>query len=146
MTRTTSHVVDVPRRSLLERAILWSEALLATTAYLGAIGLISGRLDLGRAVGLLPLGSVLLAGLALAVVNGLIPTVVLLAALRGHRWAEVGHLVVGLALVTWLLVQVAVLGPPFSPLQGIYLAWGWIIAALAVRLAERRRKTEGRSP
>lgn len=119
--------------------MLWLEALLAIGAYAGAIGLISGGLGLGQAAASLPFGSLAFAGICLAIVNGALPTIVLIGALRRHRWARPGHLVVGLALVAWIVTQVAVLGPPLHPLQAIYFAWGWIIAALAAKLLTPQR-------
>jgi hypothetical protein len=127
-----------PSRSRGEIALLWLEALLAVGAYGGAVGLIVGGVDLGEATASLPFGSAVFAGIALGLVNGVLPTVVLIGALRRAHWARVGHLVVGLSLVAWIVVQVLVLGPPLHPLQALYFAWGWIIAALAVRLLQRR--------
>jgi len=123
-----------PARRGVERAILWLEGLLAVGAYVGAIGFLTGGLDIGSAAERLPFGSLAFAGVMLGLINGVLPTVVLIGALRGRPWAQDGHLVVGVALVAWIIVQIAILGPPLHPLQGIYLAWGWILVALAVRL------------
>ncbi len=141
--RPTSRLDTAPTanapRSRTEVAVMWLEGLLAVGAYGGAIGLISGGLDLGEASGNLPFGSLAFAGVCLALVNGLLPTLVLIGALRQRRWAVPGHLVVGLTLVAWIVAQVAILGPPLHPLQAIYFAWGWIIAALAARLLTPQR-------
>ena len=118
---------------------MWLEGLLAVGAYGGAIGLISGGIEIGEAAASLPFGSLVFAGICLALVNGVLPTIVLIGALRRRRWAQVGHLVVGLALVAWIVAQVAILGPPLHPLQAIYFAWGWIIAALAAKLLAPQR-------
>lgn len=120
-------------RSRTERALLTLEILLAVGAYGGAIGLASGGLDLGEATARLPLQSLVLAGLALGLVNGVLPTVVVVGALRRRPWAPLGHLVVGVALTGWIVVQVAILGPPVHWLQALYLVWGLVVVALALR-------------
>lgn len=123
------------RRPATERALLWLEALLALGAYGGAAGLILGGVDLGEATADLPFGSTVFAGVALGVVNGLLPTVVLVGALRGTAWACVGHRVVGAALTAWIVVQVGLLGWPPHWLQILYFAYGLVLLALAHRLA-----------
>ena len=119
--------------------MLWLEGLLAVGAFAGAIGFITGGLDIGEAATSLPFGSLTLAGIALGLVNGVLPTIVLIGALRRRPWAAAGHLIVGLALVAWIIAQVIILGPPVHVLQAIYFAWGWIIAALAARLLTSSR-------
>ena len=122
-------------RSSTERALLWLEALLAIAAYGGGLSFIVGAADLGEATADLPLGSIVLAGWALVLVNGALPTVVLIGAVRRRRWAtRWGHLVVGTALIGWVVIQVAVLGPPMHWLQVVYVAYGVVILALATRL------------
>ncbi len=118
-------------RSAVERALLWLEALLALGAYGGAAGLIVGGVDLGQATADLPFGSTVFAGVALAIANGLLPTVVLVGALRGTAWAGAGHWVVGAALTMWIVVQVGVLGWPPHWLQILYFAYGLAILVLA---------------
>ncbi len=113
---------------------MWLEALLALGAYGGAAALVTGGMDFGDATADLPFGSTLLAGIALAVVNGVFPTVVLIAALRRRPWVSAGHRIVGIALVAWILVQVAFLGWPPHWLQITYLAYGLAIVVLAYRL------------
>lgn len=130
---------ETPRRSFRRagRALLWLEILLAIGAFGGAIGLITGGVDLGDAAADLPFGSMAFGGWALLVVNGLLPTVVVLGALRGRPWAETGHLVVGAALIGWIVIQVGFLGWPPHWLQILYFLWGWAILGLAIR----RRRT-----
>lgn len=125
-------------RPRAEVVLLWLQALLAVGAYAGAIGFITGGIDIGDAAADLPFGSLVFAGIALGLVNGVLPTIVLIGGLRRHRWARVGHLVVGLVLVGWIVTQVIVLGPPIHVLQAAYFAWGWLMAALAVRLLQQR--------
>lgn len=127
------------RRSGPERVLLWLEALLAVGAFGGGIALAAGAIDLGEATTRLPFGSLVFAGIALGLVNGVLPTVVVIGALRRRRWALAGHFTVGLALVAWIVVQVSVLGPPLHPLQAIYFAWGWAILALAAWLLRHPR-------
>jgi hypothetical protein len=130
----TTVTVPPPTRSAPERTLLWLEALLALGAYGGAVGLIVGGVDLGEATANLPFGSTLVAGIALAVVNGLLPTVVLIGALRREAWARTGHWVVGAALTAWIVVQVGFLGWPLHWLQILYFCYGLTILALARRL------------
>jgi hypothetical protein len=122
-------------RARTETSLLWLEALLALGAYGGAVALMTGAIDLAEATAELPFsGSTLFAGAALGLVNGVLPTVVLVAALRRRPWARVGHLVVGVALMAWIVVQVAVLGPPIVTIQIVYFVWGLAIVLLARRL------------
>jgi hypothetical protein len=121
-------------RTAAERALLWLEALLALGAYGGAIGLIVGGVDLGEATADLPFGSTVFAGVALGVVNGLLPAVVLVGALRRAAWARAGHWLVGVALTLWIVVQVGFLGWPPHWLQILYFCYGLAILALARRV------------
>ncbi|MFP4148767.1 MAG: hypothetical protein ACLFUG_04175 [Nitriliruptoraceae bacterium] len=114
------------------RSLLWLEALLAIGALAGAVGLITGGVDLGDLTADLPFGSTAFGGWALLLVNGVLPTTVVIAALRGRSWAELGHLAVGIALIGWIVVQVGLLGWPPHWLQVLYLLWGWVILVLAV--------------
>ena len=133
----TTAVARPTRRPKAEQALLWLEALLALGAYGGAIGLIVGGVDLGEATADLPFGSTGLAGVALGVVNGLLPTVVLVGALRRAAWAHTGHWLVGAALTAWIVVQVGVLGWPPHWLQTLYFCYGLVILALAHRITRR---------
>jgi hypothetical protein len=121
-------------RSGTERVLLGLEAFLALGAYGGAIGLIAGAVDLADATANLPFGSTVFAGVALGVVNGLLPTAVLVAALRHEPWAHKGHWLVGAALTAWIIVQVGFLGWPPHWLQVLYFCYGIVILALARRV------------
>lgn len=118
-------------RSGAERALLVLETLLAIAAFGGAAGFLlawPGFTDLAAS---LPFdGSLVVAGVALALVVGVLPTLVVIGTLRRRRWARPGHVVVGVALILWVVVQVVVLGPPISPLQVVYLVYGIAIAWL----------------
>lgn len=130
----TAATVESARRPPAERALLWLEVLLAVGAFGGAAGLISGSIDLGPAMTRLPFGSTTFAGVALAVVNGILPTGVWLAAMRRSRWARQGHHLVGAALVAWIVVQIAFLGWPPHWLQITYFLYGWLVLLLATRI------------
>jgi hypothetical protein len=122
-------------RSTTERIVLGLEAFLALGAYGGAIALMADTIDLAEATAKLPFGgSTLFAGAALGLLIGVLPTVVLVAALRRRPWAPWGHVLVGAVLTGWIVVQVLVLGPPVAALQLIYLVYGLVILALALRL------------
>jgi hypothetical protein len=122
-----------PERSTTERILLRLEALLALGAYGGAVALMSGAIDLEEATAKLPFdGSTLFAGAALGLLIGVLPTVVMVAALRRRPLAPWGHVVVGVVLTGWIVVQVLVLGPPVAALQVIYLVYGLVILALAI--------------
>jgi hypothetical protein len=123
-----------PPRSRTERVVLWLEAVLAIGAYGGAAGLIMGGVDLGGAEARIPFGSMAFGGWALLVINGLVPTIVVIGALRRRAWASAGHVLVGAGLVGWIVVQVGFLGWPPHWLQILYFAWGWVILVLALRL------------
>jgi hypothetical protein len=116
-------------------ALLLLEGLLALGAFGGAVGfLVMGADLMGEGTTQLPFASPVLAGIALGLVNGVLPVVVLVGALRERAWARTGHLVVGVALVAWIVVQVAFLGWPPAALQWIYLVYGLAIVLLALRL------------
>jgi hypothetical protein len=112
--------------------LLWLEGLLALGAFGGAAGLITGGVDLGPAAADLPFGSTVFGGWALAAVNGVLPTIVLVGALRRATWARLGHHLVGAALIGWIVVQVAFLGWPPHWLQTTYFLYGWAILVLAI--------------
>jgi hypothetical protein len=128
----------LPVRAGVLSTLLWLEALLAIGAFGGAVGfLLLGEELLGSGTADLPFASPVLAGLALALVNGVLPTVVIVGSLRRRPWAIRGHLVVGLALIGWIVVQVAFLGWPPHWLQWAYLAYGVVLTGLAMRLPLR---------
>lgn len=126
------------RKRLLrrERALIGLETFLAVSALGGAVGLATGGIDLGPVTGDLPFASPVLAGAALAVVNGALPGVVVVATVSRRSWAPAGHLVVGAALVLWIIVQVAVIGL-VSWLQPVFLGYGLAVVGLALRLPLR---------
>lgn len=134
--RGTSRPARPARLSRLERLLVGMELFLAVGAFFGAAGLIGGGIDLGDAAGDLPFGSPVFAGVALAVLNGVLPTVVAVGALRRAGWAGAGHMVVGTVLVAWIVIQIAFIGLG-SWLQVVYLAYGIVLQALALRHVTR---------
>ena len=130
--------VHVRARTPVRTSLLWLEAVLAVGAFGGATGLVlAGPEMIGDAVADLPFASPVFAGIALAMVNGMLPAVVFVAELRRARWAAPGHLLVGAALVSWIVVQVAFLGWPPHWLQITYFVYGWVIVGLAVAVRQR---------
>lgn len=125
---------EVTGSTSTERLLLWLEGFLALGAYGGALGLMTGGVDLGPATADLPFGSTVFAGFALGVVNGILPTVVLVGAIHRRRWAPLGHRLVGAALVGWVVAQVAILGWPPHWLQITYFIYGWVVFVLATRI------------
>jgi hypothetical protein len=138
-TTTTPPRTTSRPRPALERTLLVLEVLLAVGAFGGALGflLLSDEM-LGPVTADLPWQSPLLAGLSLALVNGVLPTVVVVGTLQRRPWADVGHLVVGLALVGWVAAQVVFLGWPPNALQIVYALYGVAIAALGWRVRRTR--------
>ncbi len=132
----------VPSRTPVRTSLLWLEAFLAVGAYGGATALVVAGPEMvgDEVVAALPFASPVFAGIALAIVNGLLPSVVFVAELRRARWAAAGHLLVGVALVSWIVVQVAFLGWPPHWLQITYFVYGWVIVGLAVTARERPGK------
>jgi hypothetical protein len=128
-------IEDRVARPLVDRVLIGLEVALAIGAFGGAVGLAGGGTDLGGAVDDLPWGSALLGGLALALVNGVLPAVVAVGALRRRPWARAGHLLVGVALMGWIVVQVALIGL-ISWMQPFCFVWG--AAILVLGLAARR--------
>jgi len=124
----------------LRTTLIVLEVLLAIGAFGGAMALVSGAIDLGESTSDLPLASPVLAGLALGMINGVLPAAVAFGAWRRAAWSELGHVAVGVALIAWILVQVAFIGFG-SALQATYLLYGVVVLVLgATRLALLRRR------
>jgi hypothetical protein len=119
-----------------EWLLIWLEILLAIGAVAGAVGVVWGDI-LGSAVDRLPFGSAVFAGFALLAINGIYPLVVVIGSLRHQQWVRWGHIVVGLALMGWIIVQIAYLGPPVHWLQILYFGWGLTIAVMGAWLTRR---------
>jgi uncharacterized membrane protein len=101
--------------------------------------LITGGTDFGDTINdRLPFQSLVLAGLALAVIVGIPLTVLAWSAWTGGRRTDDLALVVGLLLIGWIVVQIAVIRA-FSWFQPAYLAIGTIFIAASRRARFTRR-------
>jgi hypothetical protein len=78
-------------------------------------------------------------GLILIVVNGVLPLISAVAMARGLTWAPRSVMIVGVVLVGWIVVQVALLRSFFWPLHGTYVVLGVVLVALG--LARQRAST-----
>jgi len=80
-----------------------------------------------------PFDSYFVPGLVLLTVLGLAPLVDVVGLWRGARWGWHGAVVVGGALIVWLVVEILVIGyQPEPPLQAIYGVLGAVIVGLAL--------------
>ena len=129
------------RLAPVERVLIGLEILLSIGALAGAVGLMSGSIDLGESAGDLPFDSPFLGGVALAVLNGVLPAIVARAAVLRKPWAPTGHIAVGVVLAVWITVQVAFIGLG-AWLQVIYFGYGLLIIVLGLVLV-RRGHAEG---
>jgi len=139
MTATVAPIGTRLRRARVRRGLVVLEGLLAAGAGLGGLGLVTGGIDLGDATSDLPFASPVPAAVALVLVNGLVPLVVAVGALRRRGWADGGHIAVGVALVGWIVVQVAFIGLG-SWLQVAYALYGAVVVALGITLIRARAR------
>ncbi|MEP1125491.1 MAG: hypothetical protein ABJH68_16525 [Ilumatobacter sp.] len=128
------------RRSLTDSSrgniptlLIGLETMLSVAAAGGAVAMLAGTTPLGEATDDLPFRSPVLAGVALAAINGIVPLTAVVGTLRRAWWAPFAHLAVSAALVGWIALQVAVIGLT-SWLQPILLAYGILVGLLAVDL------------
>ncbi len=85
-----------------------------------------------------PFDDWLLPGVALFLINGVWPTIVLIATLRQRQWAWLGQVLVGASLLGWLAVQIPVVG--FAPqFQLTYGALALALVSLGLRARGPRR-------
>ena len=83
-------------------------ALVALSAYGGAVGLATGALDMGGTLNhRLPFDSPVLGALALAAIVGLPSTALARYAWRGDRRIGAASLIAGMMLIGWILVELA---------------------------------------
>ncbi len=110
-------------------------------AWYGAVGLVTGGMDFGESINeRLPFDSLVLAGLALGIIVGIPLTVLAWSAWTGGPRTNDLALAVGLTLIGWIVVQVAVIRA-FSLFQPAYLAVGasFVAASRRVTLSPHRR-------
>jgi len=114
------------------------ETLLGIGAVAGGAALVIGRhgeivpLPVSALAGS-PFPDYFLPGLVLFTVIGLGPLAVAVLAWRGSRWAPILTAAVGVALLIWLAVQIAIIGYTSEPpLQALYLLLGAVITLLGV--------------
>ncbi|MDH4160201.1 MAG: alpha/beta fold hydrolase [Actinomycetota bacterium] len=118
-----------------------SAAFNAFGAWAGAVGLATGGMDFGESINdRLPFDSLVLAGLALGIIVGIPLTALAWSAWVGGPRTDDLALAVGLTLIGWIVVQVAVIRA-FSLFQPAYLAVGaaFVAASHRVSLSPHRR-------
>lgn len=125
-----------PRRSIL----CLIAGLMATWAFAGALGLITGAVSLSPATeDRLPLQSPILAGVALALVVGMPMTVVALAAAHDDPRTALTAMAAGCALVGWIVLQLVLLRE-LSWLQPVWVVFAVVVAALGAPPLRRSRR------
>ncbi len=120
------------RRAPADLLLVGLEAVLAVAAFGGAAALLSGAVPMEGAMHDVPFASPVLAGVSLGLIDGVLPTVAVIAELRRRRWAPVAHLTVGAALMGWIVVQIGFIGFN-SWLQPAMFVWGATIFGLGYR-------------
>lgn len=136
MTRAGKDGQWSPPAGRVERSWLaMLTAIVAVAAVAGALGLLTGTLDLGpAATSRLPWHSGALAGLSLALVVALPMTLTAVLAVRDHPAHGRAAVAAGGLLIGWLVVEVAVIRE-FSWLQAVFA-----VAAVVVVLVGRHRQ------
>ena len=144
-SRTTDGAVDAaetiaPRRLVRRSGLSGFAAVDTFAAWAGAVGLVAGGLDFGdRLNDRLPFDSVVLAGLALAVIVAIPLTLLAWSAWTGADRTNDVALIVGLILIGWIVVQVVVLRA-FSIFQPAYLCVGVSFVAVSHRVGLGHRR------
>jgi hypothetical protein len=107
---------------------------IALTAYGGAVGLIGGWVSFGPAIDArLPLGSLVLAGVALMAFVAVPMTVAAIAAARGMARASDMIFAAGLLLVAWIAIELVFIKtyswfhPAYLAAAGLVLVLGWLL-------------------
>jgi hypothetical protein len=142
MTDAISTDLAAPRRRAVRYWLVGLEAALAVAAFGGAIGLLTGAIPMTGDLQDVPYASSVLAGVTLALLNGVLPTVAAVAELRRNAWATFAHVVVGVTLIGWIVVQVAIIGLD-SWLQPLMAGWGAAILVLAGATPRRSEQELG---
>ena len=128
----------IMKKKMSERILRVLIGFQGLSGLLGGFGLIAD--PTGESLGI-PLewldntlfSSYLIPGLILFVVLGLVPLVVYYGFWKEKSWADVGSLFVGVALVIWIGVEIAMIGyQPNPPLQLIYGIIGVLITVFSL--------------
>jgi hypothetical protein len=98
-------------------------AIIAFSAYAGAIGLVSGGLSLGDVTSRLPFGSPVLGGIALALIVAVPSTYLAWLAWRADPRTDAAALIVGVLIIGWIVVELAFIRE-FSFFHPLYLVVG----------------------
>lgn len=130
-------------------------ALIAALSFQGLSG-VAGGLGLladpsGSAVGVpiawlegSPFTDYVVPGLVLLTLLGIAPLIVVYGVWTRRSWSWAASLLVGVALLVWLGVEVAVIGYQSEPpLQAVYTVVGGAIIALSLLAAVRDRLRQG---
>jgi hypothetical protein len=104
---------------------------IALSAYAGVVGLLGGGISFGDTIDArLPFGSLFLAGLALLAIVAVPMTVASIAACRGLRYGVDIVFGAGLALVTWIAVELAFI-KAYSWFHPTYLVAAIVVLGLS---------------
>ncbi len=143
MAVTERHDVSAPSQThpMRRPGLAAFAAVNAVAAWAGAVGLATAGIDFGDATNdRLPFGSVLLAGIALAVIVAVPLTVLAWSAWTGGARTDDLALLAGVLIIGWIVVQIVVLWA-FSLFQPAYLCIGayFVVASHRIHLGQRRR-------
>jgi hypothetical protein len=131
-------------RARARRTVLALEGVTAVAAFGGGAVMIAD--PSGQLIGFppamldrIPFTSWLLPGIALVGSNGVVPTVVALATMRGEEWtSRFGHIAVGCVLFAWPVTETALFGYPLTGepvwLRPVVAGTGAAIAGIGVWL------------
>lgn len=144
MARATDRMEAARRRAPAVYVLAALVAFQGLSGTAGGFGLIAD--PTGRAIGLdpawldgSPFSDYFVPGVILLVVLGIGPLLAAMGILRRLAWAWPASLLVGAALIVWIVVEVAIVGYIAQPpLQAIYGAIGAAIVGVALVPAVRR--------
>ena len=104
---TTAHQHQHPHQHQHRAGVAAFAAIIAFSAYAGAIGLISGGLSLGEFTARLPFGSPVLGGIALALIVAVPSTWLAWLAWQADPRTDAMALIVGILIIGWIVVELA---------------------------------------
>lgn len=134
------HAVTRPPLPAAQRVAVGLLVFLAVTGYGGGVWMIthpSSWIPVRYLDGT-PFTDWLLPGVALFLVNGVLPTIALLATASRRWWAWLAQIVVGVSLLGWLAVQIPVIGFA-TQFQVTYGTLAVALIALGLRARDSRR-------